>query len=241
MIINNTISANSAGTSGDGNAIAIYSSSPQIERNTIINNTGTSSYICIYIYGSSSAPRLINNIIAKNSSDAVYCTGGVPTILNNTISDNTGVGIYISGCSPDSIINNIISFNSGYGIYESASSSDPGKVWYNLFYANASGLYYDEGSTAYYTASSLNTGVAECKNNINGNPLFVDRDNNDYHLKSYSPAIDAGDPSFAYSNEPSPNGSRINIGAYGNTDEAAIYIEPPVLPADLYVRCHNRK
>jgi hypothetical protein len=136
---------------------------------------------------------------------------------------------------PDSIFNNIISYNSGYGINEYGTSSDPGKVGYNLFYSNSSGLYYDEGSTGYYSASTLNSSVTECKNNIEGDPSFVDKPNNDYHLKSYSTAIDAGDPSFPYINEPSPNGSRIDIGAYGNTTEATSYITPPVLATDIYV------
>ena len=58
----------------------------------------------------------------------------------------------------------------------------------------------------------------------------------DYHLKSAggrwtsggwvadtvtSPCVDAGDPANAYANEPSPNGGRINIGAYGNTTQAS--------------------
>jgi hypothetical protein len=38
---------------------------------------------------------------------------------------------------------------------------------------------------------------------------------------STSPAIDAGDPKADYSNEPSPNGGRLNLGAYGNTAEAS--------------------
>ena len=37
----------------------------------------------------------------------------------------------------------------------------------------------------------------------------------------YSPAIDRGDPTADYSNEPAPNGSRLNLGAYGNTAEAS--------------------
>jgi uncharacterized repeat protein (TIGR02543 family) len=68
--------------------------------------------------------------------------------------------------------------------------------------------------------------------NINSDPLFADTATNDFHLKSQegrwngtswvldtqtSPCIDAGDPTSAYANEPSPNGSRINMGAYGNT------------------------
>ena len=36
-----------------------------------------------------------------------------------------------------------------------------------------------------------------------------------------SPCIDAGDPKSEYKNEPKPNGSRINMGAYGNTPEAS--------------------
>jgi len=36
-----------------------------------------------------------------------------------------------------------------------------------------------------------------------------------------SPCIDAGDQSDDHSNEPTPNGGRINMGAYGNTEEAS--------------------
>jgi len=36
-----------------------------------------------------------------------------------------------------------------------------------------------------------------------------------------SPAIDAGDPASNHSQEPQPNGGRINQGAYGNTVEAS--------------------
>ena len=35
-----------------------------------------------------------------------------------------------------------------------------------------------------------------------------------------SKAIDAGDPAYSYALEPSPNGGRINLGAYGGTPEA---------------------
>jgi hypothetical protein len=42
----------------------------------------------------------------------------------------------------------------------------------------------------------------------------------DFHLKPGSPCIDAGDPDFDYSQEPKPNGCRIDMGAYGNTPEA---------------------
>jgi len=60
----------------------------------------------------------------------------------------------------------------------------------------------------------------------------------DYHLKSEagrwdpnsqswvvdyvtSPCIDAGDPNSPVGDEPDPNGGRINMGAYGGTEEAS--------------------
>ena len=36
-----------------------------------------------------------------------------------------------------------------------------------------------------------------------------------------SPCIDAGDPKSEYKSEPQPNGGRINLGAYGNTEKAS--------------------
>ncbi|MCL2512077.1 MAG: T9SS type A sorting domain-containing protein [Bacteroidales bacterium] len=74
--------------------------------------------------------------------------------------------------------------------------------------------------------------------NISSNPLFANPSIGDFHLKSkegrfdpltqqfvkdnvHSPAIDAGNPSSDYSNEPNPNGGRVNLGRYGNTAEAS--------------------
>ncbi|MFC1739685.1 LamG domain-containing protein, partial [Planctomycetota bacterium] len=65
-------------------------------------------------------------------------------------------------------------------------------------------------------------------------PGFVDANDGDYHLLSErgrywsehdvwvldevtSPAIDGGDPNIQPTEEPMPNGGRINMGAYGNT------------------------
>jgi len=74
--------------------------------------------------------------------------------------------------------------------------------------------------------------------NISSDPLFADAANGDFHVKSKygrfnpatgqfenddvnSPAIDAGNPASDYSKEPKPNGGRINLGRYGNTEEAS--------------------
>jgi len=56
---------------------------------------------------------------------------------------------------------------------------------------------------------------------LDEDPIFLDPAADDYHLSGRSPCVDAGDPDADYSNEPWPNGDRINLGAYGNTSEAA--------------------
>jgi len=70
-------------------------------------------------------------------------------------------------------------------------------------------------------------------------PLFADANAGDYHLLSErgrywpaedvwvldevsSPCIDGGDPNVEPSGEPTPNGGRINMGAYGNTAYASM-------------------
>ncbi|RLI99161.1 MAG: hypothetical protein DRP08_07515, partial [Candidatus Aenigmatarchaeota archaeon] len=94
-------------------------------------------------------------------------------------------------------------------------------------------------------------GVSAGEGDISVDPLFADPDNGDFHLKSQygrwngsvwviddvtSPCIDAGDPEDDYSNEPEPNGGRINLGAYGNTPEASkssgVDTTPPTIIAN---------
>jgi hypothetical protein len=80
--------------------------------------------------------------------------------------------------------------------------------------------------------------------NLSVDPLFANLATDDYHLQSqrgrWDPAtskwvvdalqsacIDAGNPAAAFSQEPIPNGSRTNIGAYGNTPEASKSLKYP--------------
>ncbi|MBN2377774.1 MAG: hypothetical protein JXD22_15360, partial [Sedimentisphaerales bacterium] len=88
--------------------------------------------------------------------------------------------------------------------------------------------------------------------NISTNPLFAD---SNYHLlsqrgryvldkdywisdKDYwildettSPCVDAGDPTIYPENEATPNGARVNMGAFGNTAYASLSEWP--LSADI--------
>jgi hypothetical protein len=62
------------------------------------------------------------------------------------------------------------------------------------------------------TSGAGNTAVAAA---------FVDEAATSSSKDPTSPTVDSGDPLDAFSNEPAPNGSRINQGAFGNTRWAA--------------------
>ncbi|WP_370571656.1 disaggregatase related repeat-containing protein [Methanomethylovorans sp.] len=116
---------------------------------------------------------------------------------------------------------------SGVGIWNTQPSYAKFIVQNNNIYNNKNGQTYGSGFTM--------------SNNLNVDPLCADSTNSklssrDYHLKSKagryssgkwvtdsvsSSLIDAGNSKCICSNEPSPNGALINIGKYGNTNEAS--------------------
>jgi hypothetical protein len=101
---------------------------------------------------------------------------------------------------------------------------------YNLFYNTAL-----PGTVSMRSFQEQQGGWWHC---TVADPLFADATNSDFHPKStagrYNPAttswvtdtvtsplVDFGDPAADYSNEPAPNGSNVNAGAFGNTWQAS--------------------
>jgi len=149
-------------------------------------------------------------VIYGNGKDGITCDG----ILRDTNPPANGKPVYRYN-----IKNNIIANNKKYGINYIGGRGI--NLSYNDVYNNSLGNY---------------NGTSSGKGDISADPLFADLENEDFHLKSKtgrwngtswvkddvtSPCIDAGDPKDDFSNEPKPNGGRINIGAYGNTKEAS--------------------
>ena len=218
IIEKNVITGNSA--SGEGGGIFCQGGSATIRYNKISNNY--SGFVGGVSFESSFAV-LQNNLIVDNSADCdsgVACVEGQPRIVNNTIAGNVAVydydssGLIIVSSSQSPIINNnIIAFNYGSPGVADWGGLDPSYFRYNDVYGHPNGNYF-----SWYLPMPDQTGV---NGNISVNPLFADTDANDYHLLSESLLIDAGDLSSDWSNEPRPNGGRINMGAYGNTSEAS--------------------
>ncbi len=90
-----------------------------------------------------------------------------------------------------------------------------GTGWKNL------GFFQVSGDTLAVTLSDF------ANNNVLADAVRLQRivgdggPDNDFHEQPGSPLIDRGDPSDWSLAEPMPNGDRINLGAYGNTPEAA--------------------
>lgn len=160
--------------------------------------------------------NVVVNAPAGNGIDFRYT--GYSNAIGNTILNEKN-GIKVQENSTDNIIkNNIIVNNSASGIIKTSPGSL--SISYNDVWNNFANYH----------------GVSPGTGDISADPLFADSSNYDFHLKSTtgrwngiawitdavdSPCIDAGDLSSDYSNEPDPNGERINMGAYGNTNEAS--------------------
>ncbi len=192
----------------------------EIYQNQIHDNYGMG----ISINGSGCTGQIHHNIIYNNDTEGIYISSAAPglDIANNTLYNNMA-GIVLSLTSGSAIHNNIIAFNLDYGISADFTSTNSWLCEYNCCYGNT----YD-----WYDSAQPGTG------SISNNPEFasLSPSGEDFHLMSTvgrytpngwttdgisSPCIDAGDPVSVWTNEPSPNGGRINMGAYGNTKEAS--------------------
>jgi hypothetical protein len=110
------------------------------------------------------------------------------------------------------------------------AQTDPNVIRYGLQ------TYVGSAVICQQTAVGALCAVYAGSDSIASDPLFVNPAAGDLHLKSpagrwtssewvidavSSPCIDAGRPADACCNEPTPNGRRIDMGAYGNTSQAS--------------------
>lgn len=169
--------------------------------------------------------------------------------------DKGGAGVYVDGGAGPShaeIINCTIAMNTaqgtsgGNGVYIEGDSS--AAVSNTIFHGNSDDDYYVEAGCSLTVSYTMSTESWPGIGNLVADPRFADPAGNDFHLKSttgrwhagsgtwimdpvHSTAIDAGDPVSDFDLEPSPNGSRINMGVYGNTAEASLSHTGPPVPA----------
>jgi hypothetical protein len=216
--------------------------------NILLNGTsGTLQGGGIYIAGSATNVRIQNSLICKNTAQdgsAVYYTDGAAFSEPLRTSDDVDLALYLVNCT---IVSNVLSHGT---VDKGAVISWGSRVYIRnsiLWDNDGNSILWDND----YDASALNSSRTTYNNiqvpqnevfpglgNINEDPLFANVNGNDFHLRSrrgrfdtntdrwrsdsqHSPCIDAGEPRDPIGQEEAPNGSRINMGAYGGTYEAS--------------------
>ena len=219
----------------NSNGIYIFSGSPVITGCDITQNLSHG----IYIHGSSCLPQIINCTISNNQLSGLYSNYGKPIISGSTINNNNEYGIFcLSDASSVVLTNCTIAKNTYYGVRLHPNSYNSSTITNCTIFGNQSfygvignsndrvtnSILWDNGTeidgctATYCCTEDDHSGLG----NFKADPCFVDTDSNDFRLDGNSICIDAGEPWADYSQEPSPNGGRINLGRYGNTSQATV-------------------
>ncbi len=144
---------------------------------------------------------VFSNIMYKNGGSGIgFFNSASGTVRNNTLLDNNDHGITINDSATVNVINNISVYNESQGIV-GVSKELFVSMRYNLAYANKKGNWNNDFSEWPLVS------------NFSLNPLLVNKESDDYHLQSNSPAKNAGDPTIL-----DVDGSVSDIGAYGGPD-----------------------
>jgi hypothetical protein len=203
------------------------------------------------IYNVDGAPTITNTIFAGNLASLRGGAGrnnrAAAQFLNCTFYGNcaTEGGALHNKDSEATIIKNSILWGNddGGGIDESAQIDGNGSIAL-VNHSCVQGWTGALGGTGNFDADPCFAELGYWDDNAT--PMDVNDDvwvNGDYHLKSEdgrwdpnkndwvydadtSPCIDAGDPNSDWAAEPWPNGKRINMGAYGGTDQASMNGNP---------------
>jgi len=222
-----------------------------IRDNIASNDWGSGWGGGIYCGWGEHSPIIRNNVIVANTAGdedvqepwawghgggIYWCSSGETGICrNNTIVGNEaadqGGGVFVDYGISLAVTSCILYGNSADGGPAAAVMGDewsPSSL--AIEYCNVQG-----GEQAIRALGSSGSTVTWGDGNIDVASYFVG--GGDYHLKSQtgrrdpgggwvtdavtSPCVDAGDPASGHTNEPSPNGSRVNMGAYGNTTQAS--------------------
>jgi hypothetical protein len=175
-------------------------------------------------------------ILATPDRTAVtfYMGEGHNAVLRNLIIADSYVGIFCAHTSPT--ITNVTLVGNVFGL-EAYGRNLP-QVSNCIFWGNTDSDVY--GCPVTYCCVERG---ADGEGNFGADPLFVDPEDGDYHLRSEhgrywpahdvwvlddltSPCIDAGDPAADFSPEREPNGGRLNVGAHGGTAYASVSTPP---------------
>lgn len=211
-----------------GGGIYISGCSPTITRCTIANNKSEGDGGGIYT--TFTTTQLRNNLIVNNRSEkyggGIFTSYAGPSIVNCTITKNStqfwGGGIFVGVETESVICNSILADN-----YQDRPLGDrpSGDVYFKNL-ARARSAVPMVLFTCIYDTSARTSDPFPGQGNITADPQFINPDVEpyDFHLKYSSPCIDTGDPEMNPGSEPDILVNRVNMGAYGGTEDAALSV-----------------
>lgn len=192
----------------------------------------------------------LTNTLGATYGAGVYQTNG-ETLYVNTLFDNNrslavspqGNAVYLA-VGTNRFLKCTSARHNVEGIRQQQFAGSMVEIRNSILWDNGDSLVGVDPENLYYSniREGDNAGINGC---ISTDPFFADYFTGDFHLKSQqgrwasgvwaedivnSPCIDAGDmspPYAAFENETQPNGSRVNMGCYGNTPQASRTLSPP--------------
>ncbi len=217
---------------GGGVLFASVGTSFVSRENTITDNKAASGGSGFFV-DDGAVGEMHNDLIVSNHCGEQGAGGLVVDALDNSGNNGSVVHAY----------NLTIANNGCTGVENAAGSA----IWvegkgsevhlYNsILWNNAPALSNVDGLATMTAVYTLSQDPIPGDGNLSENPLFVDASGGNFHLQSAggsyksgsfmadqasSPAIDTGNPNLGFSRETSPNGGRLNLGAYGNTNQAS--------------------
>lgn len=179
-------------------------------------------------------PVIQNNRFWTNSQGGVLLNNSVSnTVQNNTFHGQRLYGVNVNNSVPNILQNNIFSL-AAVGSSAYVGLLDGSFIDYNVYHFQAANTFIAGGST---DLLGWQLAFGRDYRSAVTNPLLANVSSGDFHVRSTagrwqdgvgytndavdSWAIDRGSTNLAFALEPSPNGGRINIGAYGNTEYAS--------------------
>ena len=175
---------------------------------------------------------LIQNSLAYDNDTGIDA-GASARVLSCTVAENRVAGVFARGGRME----NTIVTASGTNVYAVYHAEGDLRSDHNDLFATAGAkVGFSQGERATLAQWRAATGQDLCS--IGTDPLFAGPQQNNFALRSAggrwdttaaawvfdtntSPAVDAGTRNADSSDEPAPNGGRINLGAFGNTATAS--------------------
>lgn len=205
----------------------------------------------LYIFGSISAVRHCSFVGNRAALDggAVFMWGATPTFEYNLFAGNhadhgLGHALYMGSC-PGLVLNHLTIAQNDTSVTDTLSFSlyvtsmnftmQNSIIWDSYLFP------FDNASVNFSVVDTLDSDTLDIlgDGNLGEDPIFIDPENLNLHLRTISPCVDGASVLSPYSGEPEPNGGRANMGAYANSI-GATYSVPVLSFSDdsLYVNLH---